>query len=216
MMNGEENQAHSRPEGQEDALPEKKRTWLLPLLSSLLFGFTLFVFAPLETWFSAGAELWFTVEDFLWPALAAFLTVSGVLFGVGMLFRGAGRSAFCALLFGLALALYVQGGFANADYGVLDGRAIDWPGFGDYPVWNTLMWVALALLPVVAVLLSVSYTHLSPRYNHSIGKTKAPCAGETGRNLAQPGHSALMMAVGCASATNIIPSYSTAGGWNIR
>lgn len=153
MMNGEENQAHSRPEGQEDALPEKKRTWLLPLLSSLLFGFTLFVFAPLETWFSAGAELWFTVEDFLWPALAAFLTVSGVLFGVGMLLRGAGRSAFCALLFGLALALYVQGGFANADYGVLDGRAIDWPGFGDYPVWNTLMWVALALLPVVAVLL---------------------------------------------------------------
>lgn len=94
MMNGEENQAHSRPEGQEDALPEKKRTWLLPLLSSLLFGFTLFVFAPLETWFSAGAELWFTVEDFLWPALAAFLTVSGVLFGVGMLLRGAGRSAF--------------------------------------------------------------------------------------------------------------------------
>lgn len=131
----------------------QKRPWLQPLLSGVLFSFALCVYAPVETCLSAGAELWFGVTDFLWPMLFSFILMAAAFFGACMLLRGLARDALCSLLVGLTVALYVQGAFANADYGVLDGRAIDWAGFGSYPIWNTVMWAVLALLPVALALI---------------------------------------------------------------
>lgn len=124
-----------------------KRPWLAPLFAALLLGFTVCVFAPVEAYFSAGEELWFTAWDFIPLCIAAFIVLSLALFALSLPMKGKVRSAYCGLLFGLALAFFVQGIYANADYGLLDGAPIDWSSFGAYPVWNAIMWALLLLVP---------------------------------------------------------------------
>ncbi len=52
-------------------------------------------------------------------------------------------------LFGLSLCLYVQGNFINADYGVLDGRMIDWSQYLGREIKDAALWLAILALPVV-------------------------------------------------------------------
>lgn len=125
------------------------RKWLSPLLTAVCLSFTVCVYAPLETYFAASDELWFGANDVILMSLAAFAVLALALFGLGMLLRGRARAALCGLFVGLSLALYAQGSFLNADYGRLDGMAIDWASFGSYPVWNALIWAALLIAPAV-------------------------------------------------------------------
>ncbi len=129
--------------------PAKPKAWVSPLLASLCLSFTACVYAPLETYFATASEQWFNATDILPVSLLAFAVLAAVPFGVGILLRGRARSAFCGLLVGLSAALYVQAGFANADYGTFDGMGIDWSSFGSYPILNALMWAALVLAPAV-------------------------------------------------------------------
>ena len=71
------------------------------------------------------------------------------------------RQGLAALLFGTGLALYIQGNFINADYGILDGRQIDWSKYSAIGAINIIIWVPLIIIPVVL-------TYLKPKMASNI------------------------------------------------
>ncbi|NLV59042.1 MAG: sulfatase-like hydrolase/transferase [Clostridiales bacterium] len=146
-----ETQPLSGPDSNSQQASFQSRKWPLPILSSLLLGYTLVFFAPVET-FLMMDELRFSITDFLWLALGGALAVSGLCFGLALLLPGKTRGFFCALCVGASVALYAQGVFLNIGYGPLDGTAIDWSLFGLYPLWNGLCWAVFLLLPILLYL----------------------------------------------------------------
>lgn len=126
----------------------KRGFWEI-LLPALFLSFTFFIFGPLELYISNIAEFWFSLGDVLWPSVLAGFLVCMLLFLVGIFLRGNWREYYICLLIGVGVALYIQGNFVKTDYGVLDGRAIQWENYTSTAIWNTLLWIACIVLPFV-------------------------------------------------------------------
>lgn len=116
------------------------------LLSVLLVTMTLAVFGPIELYFTNSSEFWFSLKDVFLISAILTTTFMVLLTGIGFLLRGKARKIYSALLFVLGVLFYVQGNYANIDYGALDGTAIDWSGYQLYGILDTLGWLALIVV----------------------------------------------------------------------
>lgn len=96
----------------------------------LLFcGFMLFLFAPLEIYFSNINNLWFTIYDFAGYLMVLFILYIAIIVLVNWLFACRNLKIYEKLvyyIFLLGLAFYIQGNFILTDYGQLDGSPINW------------------------------------------------------------------------------------------
>ncbi len=113
----------------------------LPVLTFFLFG-TLTLYAGNPAEFASG------FGDLL-PALV-LLSVIGILAlaAPGVFSSDAIRQRYLSLVLGLGVLLWIQGGFLAGDYGVLDGRGIEWQAFdgiawADIVLWMTVLVGAL-------------------------------------------------------------------------
>lgn len=95
----------------------------------LFLGFMLFLFAPLEIYFSNINDLWFSVYDFAGYLLVAFVLYIVVVVLVDFFVVRRIPNIWGTLvyyMFLLGLSLYIQGNFILVDYGQMDGQPIDW------------------------------------------------------------------------------------------
>ena len=121
---------------------QKKRGGMKTLIpAALALCFTYFIFAPAEQYMLNQSEMWFSLWGIVPQALLTFAVAMVVLCLIGYLLPVKMRRAMSAVLISLALCFYLQGNFINADYGELDGRAIDWQSYTLYAVLNTLFWL---------------------------------------------------------------------------
>lgn len=120
---------------------------------ALLISVTLFIFGPLELYYTNIDEFFFGITDIIgWfvllCAVSAFLlTVLQIIWK--------NRSVFAlinAVLFAIGIGLYMQGTYLNADYGVINGAAIDWSGYKAVGLINSCIWIGIL---TASVLLSV-------------------------------------------------------------
>lgn len=136
------------------------------VISIVFFVVTICMFGPLELYVTNQGEIWFDFYD----ALKICGLMSGaaiiVLGGIGLLLRGKLRDLFSALLFIATLCLYIQGNYLNINYGLLDGKSIDWSAYSTYAVINTLCWV-------VAVVLLLLFRKKKPQLFQRLARTAA-------------------------------------------
>ena len=114
--------------------------------------FTLFVFAPVLLYMGNQADLEFSAWDFLPYVLIYGISLAVLLLVIGWVLPRKGLAAFAAFVFAAGFALYLQGNYMNAKYGALDGRGINWSGFGSYPLINTIIWILLIVVSIVLAL----------------------------------------------------------------
>ena len=121
-------------------------------LSAGLFCFTLFVYAPFTLYLSNQTDFIFAVGDFL-PYCALYgVGLFLLLILPGLLLPQKARRVYTALLFALAVCLFLQGNFLNPDYGTLDGRGVKWGEYAGYAALDTAFWIAFAALSVFLML----------------------------------------------------------------
>lgn len=115
-------------------------------LSVLLLTMTVAIFGPLELYFTNYEEFWFASRDI--GIVVAFLAGSCFVASItiGLLLRGRGRELYSSILFALGLALYIQGNYANINYGILDGKSIDWSAYPIYAALDTAGWLILFIV----------------------------------------------------------------------
>lgn len=121
---------------------KKIKQYTLPFII-LFFVMTVAVFGPLELFITNSSDLWISFADTLKISLIMALVSTLVLGGIGCLLKGKARSLYAALLFVCTLCLYIQGNYLNINYGLLDGRSIDWSAYTKYAVVDTAFWAAM-------------------------------------------------------------------------
>ena len=147
-------------------MPKKKKRGGMKTLvfAALALCFTAFIFAPIEQYMLNQSEMWFSLWGIVPQALITFALSMGVLTAVGALLPVKARRALSAVLIALALCFYLQGNFLNADYGELDGRAIDWSQYTLYGVADTLFWLLVPAGMLVFAFKKRKLFHKCTRY----------------------------------------------------
>ena len=83
--------------------------------------------------------------------MAASLITAAVVILIGLIVPKKICNIYAAVIFGGALAAYVQGNFLNPDFGVLNGRQIQWSQFKVNGIISTVVWIVLIVVPAVIV-----------------------------------------------------------------
>jgi len=124
-------------------------------LIALLPAFNLAVFGPLTIYLANTDEFSVTTAGLLVINLLMALGVAMVLTLPGLLLNLPARRIYGSVLFVVGVLLWAQGSFFMHDYGVLDGRGIDWsaasiPGWLDFAFWAVALLLALVLAPRIS------------------------------------------------------------------
>ena len=121
----------------------------LGLVLALFFVFTVFFYGPISIYLSNADELKFglgiVIKDVAIVSAALFILIAGFsLIVPKKLFKW-----YMLLVLGVGIAFYVQGNYINKNYGVLDGKEIDWSKYTGYGFINTAIWVVCILVPFI-------------------------------------------------------------------
>lgn len=118
-----------------------KRTFKSWVILSISCSFMLFVFAPLETYLTNVQEFWFYIRDLIPILSVCFFSAAAVFIVAGYIIRKWKYFLkVSAVFFSLYIGLYIQGNFIPRDYGVLDGKEIDWTQYTTYGILSFVLW----------------------------------------------------------------------------
>lgn len=117
------------------------------LIPAVFLSFTFCVFGPIEIYMTNIASFPFQIGELALACLFMFLCSLLLFSAITLLFRR--RVVVTSLIFGLALAVYIQGNWMFVNYGEMDGTAVDWEAFGAWPVLNSAIWLVLIICPVI-------------------------------------------------------------------
>lgn len=120
----------------------------------LFFSFMMFVFAPLEFYLSNKKYFFFSGEEMLSFIFLFFISalICGTLIMLIMYhFCKNITKTIMGILFGLALAFYIQGNYIVVDYGVMDGRGIDWAAFRTEGIISVSVFLTVIIVCIFVV-----------------------------------------------------------------
>ena len=121
-------------------------------LSTIFTSLTFFAFAAFEIFFTNKEELWFSLWDILFPFLFLTLCAAAVLLWIVFHAREISKTrgnVIVSLIFSLGLGFYIQGNYIVANYGVLDGKAINWENYTFIMVVDAAIWLVCFITPLV-------------------------------------------------------------------
>lgn len=124
---------------------DKKR--LTALVPAAFLSFTFCVFGPLQMYVTNAAEFFFSISDIWWLCLLCGGILFLCLIAIGFLIPGNWREKYFLLLFGIALAFYIQGNYIPMKYGTLNGEKVDWSAYTQTDVASTLLWFFCLIIP---------------------------------------------------------------------
>jgi hypothetical protein len=132
----------------------RESTWRQRLLDilfpALLAPLQLGLFGPHTIYSTNESEFTAAFGGLIVHLVLPVLIAGGALAGLGLLLPKTLFRRYVALLFALGLVLWVQGNLLVADYGPLDGGAIDWGKEAWRTPYEVALWVAVPVLAVVA------------------------------------------------------------------
>lgn len=121
-----------------------RKIWMPCLVLCMIFGLC----GPIQLYLMNMSELWFSIGDIGGLCLLCSMLLFAILSIIGLLLPERIVDYYVAILFGISVGLYIQGNFIATDYGVLDGREINWDDYRLTSIWNTLLWLACIAIPV--------------------------------------------------------------------
>jgi hypothetical protein len=140
---------HEMPSIDDDTPASKKNTATI-FLSVSLFVLSLFLFTPARIYIGNFMEFTFPFHEsmlfFLAVSLALILIVSTVVLLVSR-HQKTGR-IIVSMLTVSAFLMWLQGNILAWQYGVLDGKDIEWDTFINYGIIDSVLWTALIALAI--------------------------------------------------------------------
>ena len=112
----------------------------------LLVVLPLCLFGPFTIFSGNQAEFAASFSDLVPPLLFAGALIGLALIGAGVALRGHWFNVYTALLFGVGLVLWIQANFLVADYGPLDGTAIDFSLQAWRNPYEAALWIGVPFL----------------------------------------------------------------------
>ncbi len=132
-------------------MKEKAQKLKTAIPVSLFFVYTVIFYGPLSLYLSNSGDIWFGLNTVLKIVVPAALIIFAVLVLFFFLLPEKTSFFFQLLLFGISLAMYLQGNYLAAYHGtgVLDGTAVNWDAASKYSILNSLIWIICIFLPLI-------------------------------------------------------------------
>ena len=126
---------------------DKKNINLITIILILLLPcFTFCIFGPLELYLTNINDFWFSIEQLIPVLLFVFLTTILLCFFILIGVNDKLRLRIMSFLFAIGFAFYLQGNYLPSNYGVLDGKPIDWSNYLTRAIINTCIWIICFLV----------------------------------------------------------------------
>lgn len=143
-----------------------KSTWLICLAISLLISVTLFIAGPTELYFGNINDFIFTYAQMMLTMLPyALMLFTGsflLLFIIGLSLPKRIFRVIAAFLFGIAIAMYVQGNILSMFLQGIDGEAVVWQSMLPTILIGLGIWGAIILLSLILnAVFEKSYTQIT-------------------------------------------------------
>ena|GEM_PF-464408 len=129
-------------------IPVRERIVTLLYITSFL-AFTIFFFIPLQIYYTNIVEFDFSVPDILPYLIITSLLCMATITFLFSFFEFSIHQKCVAILFILAFLLWLQGNILLWNYGVLDGREIDWEAMKAYGFIDSAIWVFLIIIAFI-------------------------------------------------------------------
>lgn len=128
----------------------KKREIVTIASVATLLSFTIFLLGPGHLYYHNILEFPFAFSSILFTLLSLSLASSTLitLIVVPLVNLKLHRYVI-SLLFGICLALWLQGNLLLWDYGLLDGKSIDWQSKSSYGIIDSSLWVGILLVSLL-------------------------------------------------------------------
>lgn len=142
----------------EEKFTFKQRLFFSSMVS-LFLTFTLTFFGPLNLYILGSNDLWFTIKAAIVPVIITFVISFVILSLLLSLPKKTFHKILCCLVFGIALASYIQYTYLSISYGKggLNGNAINWNDYIGYGILDTAIWIACIALPVLLMVFVKKY-----------------------------------------------------------
>ncbi|WMJ23887.1 sulfatase-like hydrolase/transferase [Paludicola sp. MB14-C6] len=137
------------PNGLTNPPKERKDNIITAILLSFAFSFNLFVFAPLDSYFSGKSSFWFSIQTIIPIVLIVFSASLVFCLLVSLLMPKKVKPYLFALMISGLVCLYLQGNFLTRGYPTLDGSPINWKSMITKGTINTIIWVIIIVVPLV-------------------------------------------------------------------
>ena len=125
--------------------------WLTAYAVEACLALTLGFFVPVNLYILNSSEFSFELSSvvlyFILVTFVAFIILAGISLFLRRMGWSKAATLYGILLAGLMIGFFLQSYVINADYGVLDGRAIDWSKFRTVAIVNTAIWTACIIVP---------------------------------------------------------------------
>ncbi len=135
----------AKSEVYDEKIQPKNEKAAFSLILSLFFSFNLFFFGPYDFYISNISSLMLNQNLIFMAIIPVSITVVLIIFPVCFLIKGKAHINICSLIFGLSLALYIQGNYFSIWLGKLDGTKQDVSLIKG--IVNLLVWVAIISVP---------------------------------------------------------------------
>ena len=142
-------------------LTRKKKELKIWILLGFVFSYMISLFAPVDFYFANPDEYWFSV----WQLLVICGIVFVVVFFLFLLFSmfivnvKFSRILLTAFFFG-TIWLYIQGNWIPRDYGVLNGKGINWDNYTGYAISSIVVAVVCIM---TCIIICVKYREQIPK-----------------------------------------------------
>lgn len=137
-------------------LVSKCKAGIYALFPTILFTHTVFVFSIFELYLSNKDFFFFGGDDLIPFSLILFLLFTVLIFGIIILFSILNQkisSLLITIVWATAFALYVQGNFVLADYGIMDGTPIDWGQYSKQGIISVTVFVLIYVMALLCIIL---------------------------------------------------------------
>lgn len=126
----------------------KQKDFHLVILSSFLLSFTFF-FGAIDFTIISSESIWFDVYNIVGFSFIVLLVMFFILSGIGMALKNTLRQLYGGILFGLSVALHIQGNFLNQNLNALIGSV---QGFSNEEIlFNSFFWLMILSIAVFMI-----------------------------------------------------------------
>lgn len=122
------------------------------LVMGFSISFMMCIFAPIDVYYANMGEYWFSLGLLLSVSIIPFILINIFMFIIGCLIST--KKVFGVLfvsLTGLFIYLYIQGNYIPRNYGVLNGKEVDWSAYSGYAIASVVL-IILCIIFVLIVL----------------------------------------------------------------
>ena len=136
----------------------EKNSIIASVVEAVALSFFVFLYAPLEIYFTNKVEFWFDFPMMIRIDLPLFLISTVLIFGVLLLAHLIHKNVYRALFLAGSVfyfALYMEGTFFSGFLPKTDGRQIDWAALGSHRFIS--LGIYAFLIAVIVVLIRRTY-----------------------------------------------------------